>query len=87
MSYIDYLVTVHGLLERYSFYNYLHTLGYTDDKLFNRETTINSSYPIGVSIKDKKILIIESATICFFEYKNGRVINVDEFKKLFNNML
>lgn len=82
MSYIDYLVTIHGLLERSSFYNYLHTLGYTDDKLFNRETIINSSYPIGVSIKDKKILIIESATICFLEYKNGRVINVDDFKKI-----
>lgn len=43
MSSIDYLVTVHGLLERSSFYNYLHTLGYTDDKSFNRETIINSS--------------------------------------------
>lgn len=69
MSYISYLVTVHGLLERSSFYNYLHTLGYTDDKLFNRETIINSSYPIGVSIKDKKILIIGSATICFLNIK------------------
>lgn len=82
--YIDYLVTVHGLLERSSFYNYLHTLGYTDDKLFNRETIINSSYPIGVCIKDKKLLIVESATICFLEQKNGRVISVEEFKKINN---
>ena len=82
MSYIDYLVTEHGLFERASFYDYLHSLGYTDDKSFDRETILNSSYPFGVCIKDKKLLIVESATICFLEQKNGRVISVEEFKNI-----
>ena len=82
MSYIDYLVTAHGLLERASLYDYLHSLGYTDDKSFDRETMVNSTYPFGVCIKEKKLLIVESATICFLEQKNGRVINVDDFKKI-----
>ena len=78
MSYIDYLVTAHGLLERVIFYNYLHSLGNTNNKLLDRETMVNSSYPFGVCIKDKELLIVESATICFLE-KNGRVISVDDF--------
>ena len=84
MSSIVYLVIVYGLLEKSSFYNYLHTLGYTDDKLFNRETIINSSYIIGVSIKDKKILIIESATMCYLSKKEWKCYKCREIKKIYN---
>ena len=81
---IDYLVTAHGIIERGTFYNYLHSLGYTDDKSFDREIMVNSTYPCGVCIRDKKLLIVESATICFLELKKGRVISVDEFKNIIN---
>lgn len=55
---------------------------------------VKSSYPFGVCIKDKLLLIVESTTICFLEQKNGKVISVDDFIKILiiiysykNNML
>ena len=79
---IDYHVTAHGVIERGNFYNYMHNMGYTDHKLLDRETIVNSSYPFGVCIKKKELLIIESATINFLTQKAGRMKTVEEFKKI-----
>lgn len=82
MPKIDYHVTAHGIIERSNFYNYMHSMGYTDHKLLDRERMINSSYPFGVCIKKKKLLIVESATINFLTQKVGRMKTVEEFKEI-----
>ena len=40
---------------------------------------INSPYPFGVCIKKKRIMIMESATICFLVQKSGNMKTGEEF--------
>ena len=81
MRVIDYHVTAHGKIERGIFYNYMHKLGYKDER-YTREQMINSPYPFGVCIKKKRIMIIESATICFLVQKAGNMKTVEEFMQI-----
>ena len=78
MDTIDYLVTAHGVLERGKFYNEMHKRGYKDH-MDTRDHMIHSSYPFGVCIKKKKIMVIESATQCYFMDKAGKVITQEQF--------
>ena len=82
MKTIDYLIVANGVIERGMFYNYMHELGYKDHFLCSREQMIHSVYPFAVSIKKKTLMIIESATICYFSDKNGIVKTIDEFKDI-----
>lgn len=79
---IDYFVTAHGVIERGMFYNYMHSLGYKDHNLDNRDDMINSMYPFAVDMKKKKLMIIESATMCYFARRDGKMKDVDEFKQI-----
>lgn len=79
---IDYLVSAHGIIERGTFYNYLHEIGYKDDKSLTREDIINSKYPFGICIKKKILLVVESATNCYFMQKNGKIKSVEEIKEV-----
>lgn len=45
---------------------------------------INSDYPFGVCLKNKEMMVIESATICYLMQKNNKVKTVEEFKKIIN---
>ena len=60
----------------------MHELGYKDHFLCSREQMIHSVYPFAVSIKNKILMIIESATICYFSDKNRIVKTIDEFKDI-----
>ena len=84
MDTIDYFVTAHGVIERGAFYNYMLELGYKDDNMYTKEKMIHSPYPFGICMKKKELLIIESATLCFLNQKEGRMKTVEEFKKLIN---
>ncbi len=83
MNTIDYFVTVHGVVERGMFYNYMHELGFEDDG-YTREYMIDSKYPFGICLKKKKIMVIESATQCYLMQKAGKVKMVEEFKEIIN---
>lgn len=78
MDTIDYLVTVQGVLERGRFYNEMHKRGYTDH-MDTRDHMIHSSYPFGVCIKKKKIMVIESATQCYLMSRQEKVITIEMF--------
>ena len=78
MGVIDYQVSAHGIIERGVFYNYMHKLGYKDEG-YTKEQMINSPYPFGICIKKKRIMIIESPTICFLVQKAGNMKTVEEF--------
>ena len=80
-SVIDYHVLTSGVIERGAFYNYMHELGYKDSS-YTKEQMIHSTYPFGVCIKDKKLLIIESATICFLNQQNGKTKSIEEFRDI-----
>ena len=80
MDTIDYLITASGIIERGNFYNYIHKLGYKDDKSYDREYMINSTYPFGICIKKKRLLLVESATNCYLMQKNDKIKTVDEIK-------
>ena len=82
MKTIDYLIAANGVIERGMFYNYMHELGFKDHFLCNREQMIHSVYPFAVCMKKKTLMIIESATICYFSDKNGIVKTIDEFKDI-----
>ena len=84
MDTIEYLITASGVIERGMFYNYMHALGFKDNINLTREYMINSDYPFGVCLKKKKIMVIESATICYLMQKNNKVKTVEEFKKRIN---
>lgn len=84
MSTIDYFVTAHWVIERGTFYNYMHEIGYKDDG-FTREYMINSDYPFGICIKKKRIMVIESATHCYLMQKAGKVKTIEEFKKIIDS--
>ena len=84
MSTIEYLITASGVIERGMFYNYMHDLGFKDNINLTREYMINSDYPFGVCLKNKEIMVIESATICYLMQKNNKVKTVEEFKKIIN---
>lgn len=81
METIDYFVTASGVIERGNFYNYMHELGYKDH-MYTREQMVSSSYPFGVCIKKKELMIIESATLCYLNGKAGRNVTVEEFKEI-----
>lgn len=85
METIDYLVSSHGVIERGIFYNYLHKIGYKDAKSLTREDIINSRYPFGICIKSKILLVVESATNCYFMQKNGKIKTVEEIKEVLKN--
>ena len=80
MTTIDYLVTADGIIERGSFYNYLHKLGFKDE--LDREYMINSQYPFGLCLKKKLLLVVESATNCYLMQKNGKIKTVEEIKEM-----
>lgn len=82
MDTIDYLITANGVIERGIFYNYMYNLGFRNDFNFTREYMINSTYPFGVCFKKKKIMVIESATICYFMQKSDKVMDFEDFKKI-----
>ena len=84
MNIIDYLITADGVIERGMFYNYMHGLGFKDNINLTREYMINSDYPFGVCLKNKEMMVIESATICYLMQKNNKVKTVEEFKKIIN---
>ena len=84
MDTIEYLITASGVIERGMFYNYMHDLWFTDNINLTREYMINSDYPFGVCLKNKEIMVIESATICYLMQKNNKVKTVEEFKKIIN---
>ena len=84
MNKIDYFVLASGIIERGMFYNYLHDKGYKDIN-YNREEMINSSYPFGICLKKKEVMIIESATLCYLNQKSGRNITVEKFKEMIEN--
>lgn len=81
MDIIDYFVTAHGIIERGTFYNYMHDNGYQDDG-YTREYMINSEYPFGVCMKKKSLMVIESATQCYLMQKSNKVKTVEEFKEI-----
>ena len=81
MSVIEYLVTAKGVIERGAFYNYMHEHGYSDD-YYTKEQMINSTYPFAICMKEKKLMIMESATMCYLNDKAGHVISVEEFKSI-----
>ena len=83
MTKIDYLVTATGIIERGTFYNYMHELGYKDE-VMDREYMINSKYPFAVCMKKKILLVMESATCCYLMQKNNKIKNVEEIKKILN---
>lgn len=82
MDTVEYLITAQGVIERGIFYNYMHDLGFKDNINLTREYMINSEYPFGVCLKKKELFVIESATICYFAQKSGKVKTVEEFKKI-----
>ena len=84
-STIDYFVTAHGVIERGMFYNYMHELGYKDDKRCTREEMINIKYPFGVCMSKKELLIVESATHCYLMQKAGKLKTVEQFKEIIEN--
>lgn len=84
MATIDYLITADGVIERGMFYNYMHGLGFKDNINLTREYMINSDYPFGVCLKNKEMMVIESATNCYLMQKNNKVKTVEEFKKIIN---
>ena len=81
MAKLDYYITASGVIERGMFYNYLKELGYKPYG-YTRDYMINSTYPFAVSIKRKQFVIIESATMCYFNQKAGRMITIDKFKEI-----
>ena len=81
MDSIDYLITAHGVIERGLFYNYMHDLGFKDNINFTREYMVNSDYPFGICLKNKEIMIIESATQCYLMKENDKVKTIEEFWK------
>ena len=86
MNTIEYLITASGVIERGMFYNYMHDLGFKDNINLTREYMINSDYPFGVCLKNKEIMVIESATICYLMQKNNKVKTVEEFKKIIKQL-
>ena len=84
MDTIEYLITASGVIERGMFYNYMHDLWFKDNINLTREYMINSDYPFGVCLKNKEIMVIESATNCYLMQKNNKVKTVEEFKKIIN---
>ena len=84
MDTIDYLITADGVIERGMFYNYMHDLGFKDNINLTREYMINSDYPFGVCLKNKEMMVIESATNCYLMQKNNKVKTVEEIKKMIN---
>ena len=86
MDTIEYLITASGVIERGMFYNYMHDLGFKDNINLTREYMINSDYPFGVCLKNKEIMVIESATICYLMQKNNKVKTVEEFKKIIKQL-
>ena len=86
MEIIDYLVTAHGVLERGAFYNYIHELGYEDEH-YSKEYMIKSLYPFGISINSKTLIVVESATICYYNQINNKIKTVEEIKQILNNNL
>lgn len=86
MDSIDYLITAHGVIERGLFYNYMHDLGFKDNINFTREYMVNSDYPFGICLKNKEIMIIESATQCYLMKENDKVKTIEEFKKIINSL-
>lgn len=84
MNTIEYLITASGVIERGIFYNYMHDLGFKDNINLTRKYMINSDYPFGVCLKNKEMMVIESATICYLMQKNNKVKTVEEFKKIIN---
>ena len=84
MDSIDYLVTAHGVIERGTFYNYMHDLGFKDNINFTREYMVNSDYPFGICLNNKQMMIIESATQCYLMKENDKVKTIEEFKKIIN---
>ena len=84
MGKIDYFVTAQGIIERGTFYNYIHDMGY-EDHIYTREYMINSEYPFGICMKKKKVMVVESATQCYLMQKAGKVKTVEEFKDIINS--
>ncbi len=80
MSSSDYLIAARGIIERGIIYNYLHELGY-EEFVYTREYMINSDYPFAVCIKRKEFIIIESATLCYLNDREGRVIDFEKFRE------
>lgn len=78
MRTIDYLVTVHGTEERERFYNEMYNRGFKDH-MDTKEEMIESSYPFAICLKNKKMFLINSATICYMMSKNGRVLTKKNF--------
>lgn len=79
---IDYYIKVNGIIERGNFYNYMKSLKFKDHILLDRQTMIESSYPFAICLKKKEIMIVESATLCYYADKNGTMINEEEFKEI-----
>ena len=81
---IDYVITANGVIKKKKKDNYIHDLGFKDNINLTREYMINSDYPFGVCLKNKEMMVIESATNCYLMQKNNKVKTVEEFKKIIN---
>ena len=78
MKKIDYLVQPNN---REDFYNYMHNKKYKY-LYFDKEYMINSNFPFGIDTKHKKIILIESITVCACAAQNNQILSFEEFQKI-----
>ena len=78
MRKINYIVQPNN---REEFYNYMHNYNYKD-LYYIKEYMLNSHFPFGIDTKHKKLLLIESITVCACAAQNNQILSFEEFKRI-----
>ena len=63
-------------------YRYLHNKEYKDHILNTREDIIYGTYPIGICIKGKELMLMNSPTVCYCMSRDGKVKTVEEIVEI-----
>ena len=79
----EYLISIHGVIERGLFYNYMQSMGYRD-AIYTRKEIIESSFPFAVSLKKKRFFILTNPTVCFLLQQKGKFRTEEEIKEILN---
>ena len=74
----QYIVQVHGLLERNAFYNYIIN-NFKLNTYYPREYMIKSIFPFIVDLSTNEFWVCESITCCACAAQNKQIISDDEF--------
>ena len=79
---INYIISTKVVIEKGNIYIYLYNKGYKNHILNTKEDIIYGTYSIGICIKGKELMLINSPTVCYYMSRDGKVKPVEEIVEI-----